>query len=54
VGQRRAADAPPPPPAPDPEQVAVAGTVAKSVQAAVDDLPAAQREAVLLAYFDGD
>jgi RNA polymerase sigma-70 factor (ECF subfamily) len=54
VRHRRAADAPPPqPPAPDPEEVAVAGTVAKSVQAAVDDLPAAQRDAILLAYFDG-
>jgi RNA polymerase sigma-70 factor (ECF subfamily) len=54
VRHRRAADAAPPqPPAPDPEEVAVAGTVAKSVQAAVDDLPAAQRDAILLAYFDG-
>jgi RNA polymerase sigma factor (sigma-70 family) len=54
VRHRRAADAPAPqPPAPDPEEVAVADTVAKSVQAAVDDLPAAQRDAILLAYFDG-
>jgi RNA polymerase sigma-70 factor (ECF subfamily) len=54
VRHRRAADAAAPqPPAPDPEEVAVAGTVAKSVQAAVDDLPAAQRDAILLAYFDG-
>jgi RNA polymerase sigma-70 factor, ECF subfamily len=54
VRHRRAGDVPPPqPPAPDPEEVAVAGTVAKSVQAAVDDLPAAQRDAILLAYFDG-
>ena len=27
--------------------------MAKSVQAAVDDLPAVQREAIRLAYFDG-
>jgi RNA polymerase sigma-70 factor, ECF subfamily len=53
VRSRGAAAAPPPPPAPDPEETAVAGSVAKSVQAAVDDLPAAQRDAILLAYFDG-
>lgn len=54
VRHRRAGDAAPPqPPAPDPEEVAVAGTVAESVQVAVDDLPAAQREAILLAYYEG-
>ncbi|HWD42235.1 MAG TPA: sigma-70 family RNA polymerase sigma factor [Actinomycetota bacterium] len=51
--QRRAADAAPPVAAPDPEETAVAGSVAKSVQAAIDDLPATQREAIRLAYFDG-
>jgi RNA polymerase sigma factor (sigma-70 family) len=40
-------------PTPDPEETAVTGAVAKSVQAAVEDLPAAQREAIRLAYFDG-
>jgi RNA polymerase sigma factor (sigma-70 family) len=40
-------------PRPTPEETAVAGSVAKSVQAAVDDLPAVQREAIVLAYFDG-
>ena len=53
VRHRRTADAAPPVAAPDPEETAVAGSVAKSVQAAVDDLPAAQREAIRLAYFDG-
>jgi RNA polymerase sigma factor (sigma-70 family) len=53
VRRRRTADAAPPVKAPDPEETAVAGSVAKSVQAAVDDLPAAQREAIRLAYFDG-
>jgi RNA polymerase sigma-70 factor (ECF subfamily) len=53
VRRRRSADVAPPPAAPDPEETAVAGSMAKSVQAAVDDLPAAQREAILLAYFDG-
>jgi RNA polymerase sigma-70 factor, ECF subfamily len=48
-----AGSAPSPTAAPDPEETAVAGSVAKSVQAAVDDLPAAQRDAILLAYFDG-
>jgi RNA polymerase sigma-70 factor (ECF subfamily) len=50
---RRTADAAPPAAAPDPEAMAVAGSVAKSVRAAVDDLPAAQRDAIRLAYFDG-
>jgi RNA polymerase sigma factor (sigma-70 family) len=50
---RRTADAATPAAAPDPEEMAVAGWVAKSVQVAVDDLPAAQREAIRLAYFDG-
>jgi RNA polymerase sigma factor (sigma-70 family) len=53
AGRRRAAAAAPPIAAPDPEEAAVADSVAKSVQAAVDDLPAAQREAIRLAYFDG-
>jgi RNA polymerase sigma factor (sigma-70 family) len=53
VRRRRTADAAPPVAAPDPEETAVAGSVAKSVQAAVDDLPATQREAIRLAYFDG-
>jgi len=53
VGRRRTAEAAPPVAGPDPEEAAVAGSVAKSVQAAVDDLPAAQREAIRLAYFDG-
>ena len=51
--RRHTADAAPPIAAPDPGEMAVAGSVAKSVQAAVDDLPAAQREAIRLAYFDG-
>jgi RNA polymerase sigma factor (sigma-70 family) len=51
--RRRTAGAAPPVAAPDPEETAVNGSVAKSVQAAVDDLPAAQREAIRLAYFDG-
>jgi RNA polymerase sigma-70 factor (ECF subfamily) len=51
--RRHTAEAPPPIAAPGPEETAVAGSVAKSVQAAVDDLPAAQREAIRLAYFDG-
>jgi RNA polymerase sigma-70 factor, ECF subfamily len=48
VRRRRTADAAPPIAAPDPEESAVAGSVAKSVQAAVDDLPAAQRAATTL------
>jgi RNA polymerase sigma-70 factor (ECF subfamily) len=51
--RRHTAGAAPPVAVPDPEETAVAGSVAKSVQAAVDDLPAAQREAIRLAYFDG-
>ena len=50
---RHTAATPPPVAAPGPEEAAVAGAVAKSVQAAVDDLPEAQREAIRLAYFDG-
>jgi RNA polymerase sigma-70 factor, ECF subfamily len=42
-----------PPPPPNPEEAAVASATAKSVKAAVDDLPAAQREAILLAYYEG-
>jgi RNA polymerase sigma factor (sigma-70 family) len=53
AARRRSANAEPPIAAPDPEATAVAGSVAKSVQAAVDDLPAGQREAIRLAYFDG-
>jgi RNA polymerase sigma factor (sigma-70 family) len=51
--RRRTADAATPIAASDPEETAVASSVAKSVQAAVDDLPAPQREAIRLAYFDG-
>jgi RNA polymerase sigma-70 factor, ECF subfamily len=43
----------PPPPPPNPEEAAVAAATAKSVKAAVDELPAAQREAILLAYYEG-
>jgi RNA polymerase sigma factor (sigma-70 family) len=50
---RRNAAAAAPVAAPDPEAAAVAGSVAKSVRAALEDLPAAQGEAVRLAYFDG-
>jgi len=56
VRQRYSSDAVPQrpeTPVPNPEEMAVAGAVAKSVQAAVDALPAQQREAILLAYFDG-
>jgi RNA polymerase sigma-70 factor, ECF subfamily len=42
-----------PPPPPNPEEAAVAAATAKSVKAAVDELPAAQREAILLAYYEG-
>jgi RNA polymerase sigma-70 factor, ECF subfamily len=41
------------PPRPNPEEAAVAAATAKSVKAAVDELPAAQREAILLAYYEG-
>jgi RNA polymerase sigma factor (sigma-70 family) len=51
--RRHTADAAPPVAAPDPEETAVAGSVAKSVRAAVDELPVTQREAIHLAYFDG-
>jgi RNA polymerase sigma-70 factor (ECF subfamily) len=51
--RRHTAAAAPPMAAPDPEETAVAGSVAKSVQVAVDDLPEPQREAIRLAYFDG-
>jgi RNA polymerase sigma factor (sigma-70 family) len=50
---RHSAAAAPPVAAPDPEETAVAGSVAKSVQVAVNDLPEAQREVIRLAYFDG-
>jgi DNA-directed RNA polymerase specialized sigma24 family protein len=50
---RRNAAAAAPVAAPDPEEAAVAGSVAKSVRAALEDLPAAQREAVRLAYLMG-
>jgi RNA polymerase sigma factor (sigma-70 family) len=49
---RAAAEREPPQP-PDPEEAAVAAAVAKRVRAAVDELPAPQRTAVLLAYFEG-
>jgi RNA polymerase sigma factor (sigma-70 family) len=38
---------------PNPEEAAVAAAVAKRVRVAVDELPPAQRTAVLLAYFEG-
>lgn len=41
-----------PPPPPNPEEAAVAAATAKSVKAAVDDLPTAQREAVVMAYYE--
>jgi RNA polymerase sigma factor (sigma-70 family) len=40
-------------PPPSPEEAAVAAAVAKRVRVAVDELPAAQRTAVVLAYFEG-
>jgi RNA polymerase sigma-70 factor (ECF subfamily) len=49
----RAAGEPEPAPPPNPEEAAVAAAVAKRVRAAVDELPPAQRTAVLLAYFEG-
>jgi RNA polymerase sigma-70 factor (ECF subfamily) len=51
--RRNAAAAALPVAAPDPEAAAVAGSVAKSVRAALEDLPAAQGEAVRLAYLMG-
>jgi RNA polymerase sigma factor (sigma-70 family) len=38
---------------PNPEEAAIAAAVAKRVRVAVDELPAPQRTAVLLAYFEG-
>ena len=41
--------------APDPEAAAVAGSVAKSVRAALEDLPAAQRDPGLVPHrVEGD
>jgi RNA polymerase sigma factor (sigma-70 family) len=41
-----------PTPPPNPEEAAVAAATAKSVKAAVDDLPTAQREAIMMAYYE--
>jgi RNA polymerase sigma-70 factor, ECF subfamily len=49
----RAATEPQPSPPPSPEEAAVAAAVAKRVRVAVEELPAPQRTAVLLAYFEG-
>jgi RNA polymerase sigma factor (sigma-70 family) len=38
---------------PNPEETAIAAAVAKRVRVAVEELPASQRTAVLLAYFEG-
>ena len=49
----RAAAGRDPAPPPNPEEAAIAAAVAKRVRVAVDDLPAPQRTAVLLAYYEG-
>jgi RNA polymerase sigma factor (sigma-70 family) len=49
----RAATARDPASPPNPEEAAVAAAVAKRVRVAVEELPAPQRTAVLLAYFEG-
>jgi RNA polymerase sigma factor (sigma-70 family) len=38
---------------PNPEETAIAAVVSKRVRVAVEELPASQRTAVLLAYFEG-
>ena len=38
---------------PNPEEAGIAAAVAKRVRVAVEELPAPQRNAVLLAYFEG-
>jgi RNA polymerase sigma factor (sigma-70 family) len=38
---------------PNPEETAIAAVAAKRVRVAVEELPASQRTAVLLAYFEG-
>ncbi|HYN17078.1 MAG TPA: sigma-70 family RNA polymerase sigma factor, partial [Actinomycetes bacterium] len=49
----RAATERQPAPPPNPEEAAIAAAVAKRVRVAVEELPAPQRTAVLLAYFEG-
>ena len=49
----RAATGREPPSPPNPEEAAIAAAVAKRVRVAVEELPAPQRTAVLLAYFEG-
>ena len=50
---RRDTAAAPPVAAPDPEETGGGGSVAKSVRVALDDAAGGQREAIRLAYFDG-
>jgi RNA polymerase sigma factor (sigma-70 family) len=49
----RAATARDPASPPNPEEAAIAAAIAKRVRVAVEELPAPQRTAVLLAYFEG-
>lgn len=43
----------PAPAPPDAEEAAIASMVAESVRSALDEVPAAQREVIVLAYFEG-